>query len=63
MRQVSLAMGIPALLAAGPLVGWALAWVAQRHLGAPEWTTPVGIALGLAAAVRQIIVIIRDLNR
>lgn len=63
MRQVSLAMMIPGLMAAGPIVGWGLAYLAQRFLGAPEWTTPIGIALGLAAGVRQVIRVIRDLNR
>lgn len=58
-----MAMTIPAMMAAGPLVGWGLAHLAQRYLGAPEWTTAVGILLGLAAGMRQVMLVIRNLNR
>ena len=62
-RQLSLGLTIPALMVAGPLVGWALAWAAQTYLGAPQWTSAIGIAVGLAAGVRQVIHVIRDMNR
>jgi len=63
LRQASIALSIPTMMAAGPLVGCGLGWAAQRYLNAPEWAMPVCIALGLAAGIRQTIKLIRRLDR
>jgi F0F1-type ATP synthase assembly protein I len=62
IRQASIALTIPMVMAAGPLVGWGLAWAARRWLNAPDWFTPIAIGLGLAAGIRQTIQLIRRLE-
>ncbi len=63
LRQISIAMSIPTVMAAGPLVGWGLGWAAIRYLHAPEWIEPVCMALGFAAGVRETIRIVRRLDK
>ena len=63
VRQASIAMTIPMVMAAGPLVGWGLGWAARRYLGAPNWVMLVGVVVGLAAGIRQTILLIRQLER
>ena len=62
IRQASIALTIPMVMVSGPLVGWGLAWAAQRFLGAPGWTTPIGIVIGFLAGIRQTIQLIRRLE-
>jgi F0F1-type ATP synthase assembly protein I len=62
IRQASVALTIPMMMAAGPLVGFGLGWAAGRYLGAPGWVTPICIAVGFAAGVRQTIRLIRQLE-
>ena len=62
LRQISIALTIPMVMAAGPLVGFGLAWAAQRWLGAPGWTKFVGIALGTAAGIRQLMQLLKRMQ-
>lgn len=61
--QVGLAMSIPTLLLAGPLVGLGLAWAVRRLTGWDYWwLNALLIAVGFAAGVRETIKVIRKLS-
>jgi len=63
MRQLSLGLTIPGMFLAGPLVGWALGWAIHKYVYAGGWVIPLCIVLGFVAGIRQIIMVIRDMNR
>jgi hypothetical protein len=61
--KASLALAIPTLLAAGPLVGLGLAWAIRRLTGFENrWLTLLCIALGAAAGVREVARVIRRIS-
>jgi F0F1-type ATP synthase assembly protein I len=60
LRDIGLYATIPGLLLAGPAVGVWLGVQAQHRWGHDPWFLLGGIAFGLAAAIRQIIKIIRQ---
>jgi len=49
---------IPALLLAGPAVGYGLGWVIQHRWGGEPWWGVGGTLVGLVAAFRQIFLIL-----
>lgn len=61
-QQLGLALSIPSLLAAGPLVGFGLAWLIRRWTGWGSWVTGVLVILGLAAGIREVVQVIRRLS-
>ena len=62
MRQIGLAMSIPMLLAAGPLVGFGLGWLVRRWTGWGVWVTVVFLLLGMVAGIRETIKVIRKVS-
>ena len=62
-NQVGLAMSIPTLMVAGPLVGYLLAKGLERLTGWDYWwLNALLIALGFAAGIRETIKVIRKLS-
>lgn len=59
--QLGLALSIPTLLAAGPLVGYGLAWLIRRWTGWGPWVTMVMVLLGIAAGIREVVQVIKRL--
>ncbi len=59
LREVGMYTTIPGLLLAGPAVGYWLGTHAQHRWGYEPWFVLGGVAFGLAAAIRQIVKIIR----
>ena len=53
---------IPALMIAGPAVGYWLGLVVSRKYGGSPWAEVAGLVFGLAAAVRQIYLILKKKN-
>lgn len=62
-QAASLALSIPGLFLAGPLVGYALGWAAHTHLGWPNWWLGVGALIGLASGAYESYVILQRLSR
>jgi F0F1-type ATP synthase assembly protein I len=62
MRQVGVALSIPGLLLAGPLVGYGLGWAAKTYLGTPKWVTMVCLLLGLISGIRESIIVIKKIS-
>lgn len=63
LRQASLAMSIPMLLLAGPVVGFLLAGLAARWVGwPPRPLQALGVVLGLVAAGRETLRIVRRIQ-
>lgn len=60
--QVGLALSIPTLLAAGPLVGLALGWLICRATGWGLWVQWVLMILGMVAGIRETIKVIQKLS-
>ncbi|MCG3196804.1 MAG: hypothetical protein GHCLOJNM_01283 [bacterium] len=61
-RQLGVALSIPGLLLAGPLVGYGLGWCAKTYLGCPEWSVLVGLLLGLASGIRETVKVLKQLS-
>ena len=60
--QAALALMIPSLMLAGPVVGFGIAWLIGRWTGwRPQWFTILMVLLGLAAGIRETIRVIRRL--
>ncbi len=58
-RQYGELTAIPFILAGGPLIGYYMgAWV-DRRFGTAPWATGILIALGFAAAVKEVLAMIR----
>ncbi|MFH2053442.1 MAG: AtpZ/AtpI family protein [bacterium] len=49
---------IPMLLLAGPAVGYGLGWLAEHWWGGSPWGVVAGVLFGLAAAFRQVYLIL-----
>lgn len=49
---------IPMLLLAGPAVGYGLGWLAERWWGGSPWGVVAGVLFGMAAAFRQVYLIL-----
>lgn len=49
---------IPALMVAGPAVGYGLGWLVERQWGGAPWPVVIGLLFGLMAAFRQIFIIL-----
>lgn len=67
VNQAGLAFTIPSLLLSGPLTGWLLGYMINRTFDIRDpWDKRnllIWIALGFAAAVREIAKVIRKLSR
>ncbi len=61
-RGAGLALAIPTMLAACVLVGVVLGKLADSWLGTSPLLVLLGLALGLAAGVRETILILRKMN-
>lgn len=55
LRQISVMTTIPALLLAGPVVGYLIGSYLDRLIGTEPWLVIVFIFLGMAASVRNLI--------
>ena len=49
---------IPMMMLAGPIVGYGLGWVLEKQWGGAPWTGVIGLLLGVAAAFRQIFILL-----
>ena len=56
-KDIGIYTMIPALLLAGPAVGYGLGWLIERWWGGTPWPVVGGTLFGLAAAFRQIFLI------
>ncbi|MCP4290581.1 MAG: AtpZ/AtpI family protein [bacterium] len=54
---------IPMMMLAGPAVGYGLGWLAEKQWGGEPWTSTTGVLVGLAAAFRQIIILLNKKSR
>ena len=61
--EYSLALMIPPLMLAGPLVGYGLGWLAQKYLHWGDWAPLAGLFLGFLAAIREIIIILKKISK
>jgi F0F1-type ATP synthase assembly protein I len=59
MRQVGLLTSIPFLLLVSPLVGYWMGTHVDRWLHSSPWGADIGVALGLAAGLREVVRVIR----
>lgn len=62
VREIGAMTLIPVLMIAGPAVGYGLGVLASRKWGGSPWAEVVGLVFGLAAAVRQIYLILSKKN-
>ena len=58
-----MAMMIPSLLVCGPLVGYGLGWAIRRWIGGGDWVTIGMVLLGMAAGIRESVLVIRKLSK
>ncbi len=63
MQNVGLAITIPAVLAASVVVGGLLGSAADNWLGISPWGKLVGIFLGFATGVREMLRLLRRINK
>jgi F0F1-type ATP synthase assembly protein I len=61
--QAGMAMLIPSLMVAGPLVGYAVGYFIRRGTGWGRWVEIVMALLGLAAGIRESVIVIRKISR
>lgn len=59
MRQVGLLTSIPILLLVSPLLGYWFGTLADRWFHIRPWGANIGLLLGMVAAVREVIRIVR----
>ncbi len=58
VRDIGTYTLIPAMMVAGPVVGYALGWLVEKKWGGAPWPGVVGLLFGLVAAFRQIFLIL-----
>lgn len=63
MQNVGLAVMIPAVLAASVVVGALLGAAADNWFGISPWGKLVGVFLGFATGVREMLRLLRRINR
>lgn len=61
-RQLGVALSIPGLLLAGPLVGYGVGWCAKTYLDFPEWSVFAALILGLASGIRETVKVLKQLQ-
>lgn len=61
--QTGMAMMIPSLMVAGPLVGYAVGYLIRRGTGWGRWVEILMALMGLAAGIRESILIIRKISK
>ena len=49
---------IPAMLLAGPAVGYGLGWLIERWWGGTPWPVVAGTLFGMVAAFRQVFLVL-----
>ena len=59
MRDLGSYTIIPMMMVVGPVIGWLMGRYAESRLGGEPWLGVAGVFLGLAAAVRQIILMLQ----
>lgn len=59
-RRLNKALSVPAVFLGGPLAGAGLGWLAGRWLGSPDLWMLAGILLGFAAAIWELVRMLRD---
>ncbi|MCA9441504.1 MAG: AtpZ/AtpI family protein [Candidatus Omnitrophica bacterium] len=62
-QAASLALSIPGLFIAGPLVGYALGWALTTYLGWPSWVLGAATILGLFSGSYESYVILKRLSK
>lgn len=62
-RQVGLITTIPMIFVAGPLVGYAIGSWIDKHYAVGSWGTIFFSLFGFVASIKQVIVIIKQLNK
>ena len=62
-RQVGILTGVPAALVAGPLIGVLAGKFLDRHFKTSPWLLLICLALGFAAAGREVIRMLRLSNQ
>lgn len=60
--HLGLALSIPSLLVAGPLVGYGLGMLIQHLTGWGMWVSWLTLTLGIVAGIRETIKVIRKLS-
>jgi F0F1-type ATP synthase assembly protein I len=63
MRAVSLALMIPAVMLATPLVGFAAGWWLDQKFGTTPWCKTTGALLGMIAGGRETYRLILKINQ
>ena len=61
--QAGMAMTIPMMMLAGPLVGYGIGWLLRRWLGWGAWIEMGMLVLGFVAGVRESVAIIRRMGQ
>ena len=61
-RQLGIAVTIPMVLLAGPLVGWFIGSWLDKKFGTHPWLVIIVSIMGFIAGVRQTIHMIRDIS-
>lgn len=62
-RAIGLLTTIPLMLGVAPLIGWWLGQWADRRAGTDWIFQAVGVAVGIGAAIRETVLIIRRAQR
>ena len=62
-RQMGIAITIPMVLLAGPLVGWFIGSWLDKKFGTEPWFLTIMLIMGLAAGIRQTIQLIKQISR
>jgi len=63
IRVIGYAIWLPAIMVAGPVAGYYIGGWLGAWAGNPYWGRLIGLALGIAGAVQQVVSIIRRLLR
>lgn len=63
VRQMGLAITIPMMLLAGPLVGWFIGSWLDKKFGTNPWLLIILLVLGTTASVRETIKIIKEISK
>ena len=62
-QSASLALSIPGLFIAGPLVGYALGWAAKTYWDGPDWYLGVGVLIGFVSGSYETYLILKRLSK